>query len=145
MYVVRCVYERPKCPAPLRREVSEPSRAFRLASFFDAQAPPRDINITLPGASVQDFRDSSQSVTMRFGEELRKQAQRVQDLSIKAIDNGNVGSAPKVNIGMICSLSIPIITICALILLLVIVLALNVVFWWLPFFKVCFPLPSSNQ
>jgi uncharacterized membrane protein (DUF373 family) len=50
-----------------------------------------------------------------------------------------------VNIGMICSLSIPIITICALILLLVIVLALNVVFWWLPFFKICFPLPSSNQ
>ena len=145
MYVVRCVYERPKCPAPLRREVSEPSRAFRLASFFDAQAPPRDINITLPGASVRDFRDSSQSVTMRFGKELRKQAQRVQDLSIKAIDNGNVGSAPKVNIGMICSLSIPIITICALILLLVIVLALNVVFWWLPFFKICFPLPSSNQ
>ena len=144
-YVVRCVYERPNCPEPLRMEVSEPSRAFRLASFFDAQAPPRDINITLPGASVQDFRDSSQSVTMRFGEELRKQAQRVQDLSIKAVDNGNVGSAPKVNIGMICSLSIPIITICALILLLVIVLALNVVFWWLPFFKICFPLPSSNS
>lgn len=144
-YVVRCVYERPQCPPSKRREVSKPSRPFRMASFFDAEAPARELNITLPGASVAELRNSSQSVTMHFTKELRKQAQRVQDLSIDALEEGDVGSAPTVNIGMICSLSIPIITICALILLLIIVTLLNIVFWWLPFFKICFPLPSGEQ
>jgi len=144
VYVVRCVYERPNCPPSRRTTVSAPSRPFRLASFFDAEAPPRDINITLPGASVQDFRDSSQSVTMRFTKELRKQAQRIGDITFDKLQEGDVGPAPKVNIGMICSLSIPIITICALILLLVMVVVLNIVFWWLPFFKICFPLPTGD-
>ena len=144
VYVVRCVYERPHCPPSRRTTVSAPSRPFRLASFFDAEAPARDINITLPGASVQDFRDSSQSVTMRFTKELRKQAQRIGDITFDKLQEGTVGPAPKVNIGMICSLSIPIITICALILLLVMVVVLNIVFWWLPFFKICFPLPTGD-
>lgn len=143
-YVVRCVYDRPHCPPSRRKEVSEPSRPFRMASFFDAEAPAREMSITLPGASVAELRNSSQSVTMHFTKELRKQAQRVQDLSLDALDNGEIGSAPGVNIGMICSLSIPIITICALILLLIIVTVLNIVFWWLPFFKICFPLPTGD-
>ncbi len=143
-YVVRCVYERPHCPPSKRREVSKPSRPFRMASFFDAEAPAREMNITLPGASVAELRNSSQSVTMHFTKELRKQAQRVQDLSLDALEEGEIGSAPGVNIGMICSLSIPIITICALILLLIIVTLLNIVFWWLPFFKICFPLPTGD-
>ena len=42
---------------------------------------------------------------------------------------------------MICTLSIPIITICALILLMIIVLLLDFIFRWLPFFIICFPLP----
>ena len=40
---------------------------------------------------------------------------------------------------MICSLSIPIITICALILLMIIVSLLNIVFFWVPLFKICLP------
>ena len=43
---------------------------------------------------------------------------------------------------MICSLSIPIITICALILLMIIVSLLDVIFRWLPYFIICFPLPK---
>ena len=42
---------------------------------------------------------------------------------------------------MICSLSIPIITICALILLMIIVSILNIVFFWMPLFKICLPKP----
>ena len=44
--------------------------------------------------------------------------------------------------GMMCSMSIPIITICALIFLTIIVSLLQIIFFWLPFFKVCFPLPG---
>ena len=144
LYVVRCLYERPNCPPNRRATMSPPSRPFHLASFFDAQAPARALNITLPGASVKDFRDSSQSVTMRFTAELRNQVQRIQDITLEQLQDGESGSSPGVNIGMICSLSIPIITICALVLLIIMVALLNIVFWWLPFFKICFPLPSSD-
>ena len=47
-----------------------------------------------------------------------------------------------INIGMICSLSIPIITICALILLIIIVTLLDFIFRWLPYFVICFPVPG---
>lgn len=139
-YIIRCLYERPKCPEPLRREVSAPSSPFRMASFFDAEAPGRDINITMPGVSLKDFRDSSQSATMVFTTELSKQAGKIQ----KEASKGLGADTQPIDLGRICSLSIPIITICALVLLLVIVVVLNIVFWWLPFFKICFPLPSSD-
>ena len=42
---------------------------------------------------------------------------------------------------MICSFSIPIITICAMIVLFIFVILLNIVFFWMPFLKICFPLP----
>jgi hypothetical protein len=45
-------------------------------------------------------------------------------------------------LGMICSLSIPIVTICALILLMIIVSILDYIFRWLPYFIMCFPLPG---
>lgn len=144
-YVVRCLYERPKCPPKRRMVVSQRSRKFQLSSFFDADAPARDINIALPSSAMEDLRDSSQTVSMVFTKELRRQAERVQNVTLKKLQNGDAGDAPKVDIGMICSLSIPIITICALVLLLIMVVLLNIVFWWLPFFKICFPLPPSNQ
>jgi hypothetical protein len=43
---------------------------------------------------------------------------------------------------MICSLSIPIITICALILLIIIVTLLDLIFHWIPWFIMCFPVPG---
>jgi hypothetical protein len=43
---------------------------------------------------------------------------------------------------MICTLSIPIITICALILLMIIVNLLDIIFRWIPYLIMCFPLPG---
>jgi hypothetical protein len=64
----------------------------------------------------------------------------------KDLDIGNDGIGPcnsaSGNLGMICSLSIPIITICALILLFMIVLVLDIIFKWIPWFIICFPLPG---
>jgi hypothetical protein len=64
-----------------------------------------------------------------------------KDLSSKVpkVKNCNNGS---VDIGMICTFSIPIITICALILLMIIVLLFDFIFKWLPLFRICFPLPK---
>ena len=46
--------------------------------------------------------------------------------------------------GMFCSLSIPIVMLCALILLTIIVNLLNIFFKWIPWFFMCFPLPDID-
>ena len=62
----------------------------------------------------------------------------------KDIDVGKGGGCKGggLEIGMICSLSIPIITICALLLLIIIVTLLDFIFRWLPYFIICFPVPG---
>jgi hypothetical protein len=46
-------------------------------------------------------------------------------------------------IAFICSFSIQIIFIVAFMLLLMFVVILNIAFWWMAFFKICFPIPKS--
>jgi len=63
----------------------------------------------------------------------------------KDLDVGDMQACSKANgdslqLGMICSLSIPIITLCALILLLIMVSLLDIIFRWMPWFAVCFPI-----
>jgi hypothetical protein len=43
---------------------------------------------------------------------------------------------------MFCSLSIPIVTICALILLIIIVSLFDLFFRWLPYLFLCLPIPG---
>jgi hypothetical protein len=43
----------------------------------------------------------------------------------------------------ICGFNIPIITLCAFIILYVFLTLLNIIFFWLPFVRICFPIPRS--
>lgn len=43
----------------------------------------------------------------------------------------------------ICSFSIPLITICAFIVLSIFLSLFNLIFWWLPFLKICIPFPKK--
>ena len=63
---------------------------------------------------------------------------RVTDLQ-KALD-GDIAEGESLDLGLICSFSIPIITICALIVLMIFINLLNIVFWWMPLLKICFPI-----
>jgi hypothetical protein len=137
-FIVRCVYVRPKCPSNV---ISPPSQPFQLASYFDSDAPARRIQVALPlDTSAASFRKYDKGVSFLMSDELRNQMSRVA--SLQDLSNGNIGSAGSVTLGWICSFSIPIITICAMILLFVIVIALNLVFFWLPFFRICLPVPG---
>ncbi|MCI0519068.1 MAG: hypothetical protein L0Z70_02290, partial [Chloroflexi bacterium] len=152
-YLARCVYERPRCvitpPKPLDPQpvlihppvVSEPSPAFQLASFFDPDAPARQMRIVMPvDTSQAGLRKFPKNVSVLISDQLKRQMQRIDGIKLADLDSGDVGEEGGLDLGMICSLSIPIITICALILLMIIVSLLNIVFWWLPFFKICLPL-----
>lgn len=141
LYMIRFVYEKPACKGTVKPVVSAPSPPFQLASFFDAEAPARPIRITMPvDTTIAGLREAPKNVSFLLSDELRKQVERVQGIALGDLDEGTIGAEPSINLGMICSLSIPIITICALLLLMIIVQLLNIVFWWLPFFKICLPI-----
>jgi hypothetical protein len=138
-YAIRCVYRRPQCPPSRRDTVSEPSRPFQIAGFFDFDAPARAINIALPiDTSIKDLRKLRKNVNVLLSNQLREQMNRVTDMK-KALD-GEFGDGKSVDVGLLCSFSIPIITICALIVLMIFISLLNIVFWWLPFLRICFPI-----
>ncbi len=138
--VARCAYERPRCPADKRLRLSPPSPPFVFASLYDPDAPVRPARIPMPNdISLATLARSPKGVSLALSKELRRQMNRFSDMKFSDVDSGTDKGAPPFNFGMVCSLSIPIITICALILLMILVALLNLLFWWLPFFKICFP------
>ena len=118
-YVLHCVFERPTCRPPHAAVVSDPSDPFTLAPFFDPDAPGRPISIALPeDTSIGGLRKFSKNVQIVMPEGLRNKLQCGEhDLSF----------------------SIPIITLCATIVLMIFLVLLNMIFWWLPFLRVCKP------
>jgi hypothetical protein len=144
VYVLRCVYRRPEC-GPLQPDVvSDPTREFTIAPFYDLDAPVRPLMISLPiDTSLKDLRRFRKGVSFLISDQLRKQMSRAS--SLKDAMDGNVASGEQFSLGLICSFSIPIITIVALILMLMIVSLLNFVFGWMPYLRICFPIGLKGK
>ena len=51
----------------------------------------------------------------------------------------------ELDFGLVCSFSIPIITLCALIVLMIFVILLNLIFFWLPLLRICLPVPKVSR
>lgn len=157
-FLIRCAYVRCDC-GPLKPTLlSAPSVRFQLASFFDSDAPARPIRIALPfDTTPAGLRKHHKNAAFVMSDVLCGQVQRAKGLGFidlvlsvlpwpfhKDLDTGGMGpcKSPQASLGMICSLSLPIITICALILLMIIVSLLDLIFRWMPFFAICFPVPK---
>jgi hypothetical protein len=87
---------------------------------------------------LKTFRTIEKGVSFSISKTLRQQMDSVSNA--KNALKGEISSGQPFDLGMICSLSIPIITICAFVVLMVFLILLNMVFWWLPFFRICFPI-----
>jgi hypothetical protein len=158
-FVIRCVFERPNCvptPEPLLSDSSEP---FQLAGFFDPDAPARPIRIPLPmDTSPAGLRKFDKNTAFMVSDMLCGQVKRARGLGLgdmvrsvlpfplhKDLDVSNEPCQDDgLSFGMICSLSIPIVTICAFLLLMIIVNLLDIIFRWMPFFVLCFPVPKFS-
>lgn len=158
-FVIRCVFERPNCPPGVRPAVvSHPTQAFRLAAYFDPDAPMRPIRIPMPvDTSPAGLRKHARNTMFVLSDTLACQLEKARsitfgDLVLSVLPWPFRKSLPDVtpdgcesgafNLGMLCTLSIPIITICALILLIIIVLLLDIIFKWIPYLIFCLPLPG---
>jgi hypothetical protein len=143
VYRIRCVYRRPECGALCPDLLSEPTEDFQIAGFFDSDAPARPIRIMMPlDTKPQSLRKFNRNVGFLLSDELRKQMARVVDVQKLVKDKAVEDPDEGLNIGVICSFSLPIITIVALMLLMIMVSLLNIIFWWMPFFRICFPAPK---
>lgn len=159
-FVIRCLYERPNCGPLHPPVVSDPSRPFRLAAFFDPDAPARPIRIPMPidttPAGLRKFsKNAGFAISNIFcGQIKRMRKLTFGDLVLSVLpwpfhkdlpDPGGTGPCGKDEsntFGMVCSLSIPIVTICAFILLMIIVQLFDYFFRWIPYLFVCLPIPG---
>jgi hypothetical protein len=161
-FVIRCVFERPRCGSIDPPLVSERTEPFQLANFFDPDAPARPLRIALPiDTTPAGLRKFDKNTAFMISDTLCGQIDRMKGISLGDLirtvlpwplhkdlsvpDGGPCQDGAGLSFGMICSLSIPIITICALLLLMIIVSLLNIIFRWLPFFILCFPLPGFKS
>jgi hypothetical protein len=158
-FVIRCVFTRPECGPIDPPLLSEPTTPFQMAGFFDPDAPARPIRIALPlDTSPAGLRKFDKNTAFMISDMLCGQINRLKGLTLGDLilsvlpwplhkdlsvpDGGPCKSDSGIEVGMICSLSIPIITICALLLLMIIVSLLDIIFRWIPFFLFCFPIPK---
>jgi hypothetical protein len=142
-YVLRCVHLCRRCRPWKPAVVSEATAPFRLASFFDPDAPARPVRITLPAdTSLAALRRVKKGVGVVVSRDLRKKLSRIKGLKDGKLE---LTAGEDSQGGQICMLSIPIITIVAMVLLMMFVSLLNLVFWWLPLFKVCLPLKKGRS
>jgi len=157
-FVIRCVYERPGCEPVHGQVVSEATEPFQMAGFFDPDAPARPLRIGLPlDTTPGGLRKFDKNTAFVISDVLCGQMKRFRSLTLgdlvlsvlpwpfhQDLPTGSGGpcKAGNLSLGMICSLSIPIITICAFILLTIMVSLLDFVFRWLPYFVICFPVPG---
>ena len=147
-YAIRFVYKHPCLIAGRSIEkhlISPHSEVFRLAPYFDPDAPGRPITISLPAdTSPTALRKYARNVTIVLSNKMRDQINRFQGKKVSEIEEGDVDPGGGIGIGMICSFSIIIVFIIALVLVFMFLFMLNIVFWWKAFFKICFPIPVKK-
>ena len=137
LFIMRMVYERPTC-CPV---VSAPSGQVTFAKFFDPDAPARHIRIELPSIKPRDLRKYKRGVGLEMSPELRNMMNRVHK---GLLDGEDLAGGVSLQLGMICSFSLQIIFLVAFIVMFIFLIAFNFIFWWLPFLKICFPIPKKG-
>ena len=119
------------------------SQLFRVAAPFDPNAS-RPSMIQMP--SLSDLRGGlAKGVSMitpsdTFG--------LLNALNLKKGASEDLVAGPpgsSMGIQWICSFSLPVITLVAMIMLMIMISLLNIVFFWLPFVRICLPFPSIKK
>lgn len=134
-YHVRCYLRIDDCPGcPPRILWSPLSQSYTIRPWYEsAGAPPQQIDLP----DLSNLRDIRPDIAVKVPPEIQ---QFMDKLNLEGLMGGE---APKTSLsfGMICGFSIPIITICAFIILQIFLSLLNIIFFWLPFVKICIPYP----
>ncbi len=119
------------------------SAPFRVAAPFDPDAS-RPVLIQMPGLGDLK-RGLAKGAAMLVPPDT---ARMLDALNIEEGVGPDLAVAPPaeggLDVQMICSFSLPIITLVAMILLMIMVMILNMIFFWLPWVKICLPFPKMK-
>uniref|UniRef100_A0A832A8H8 Uncharacterized protein n=1 Tax=Desulfacinum infernum TaxID=35837 RepID=A0A832A8H8_9BACT len=140
-YVV-CVFVRLKGEngCPCRTVWSAPSEVFEIVPWYESSGHP-PVSVTLPALDKKALSRLKPNVAFTVPPSLRKTLEKL-DMN-KLLDGSHEEGTG--SFGMICGFNIPIITLCAFIVLQIFLGLLHIVFFWLPFVRLCIPFPGSGS
>ncbi len=127
------------CDCPPEIVWSPYSEEFTIAPWY-ASGPGGPVPIILPDLTPDFFKNARPNVAFSVPAKLANFLNQDPKKILKG--EGTNGSA--FTLDWICGFNIPIITICAFILLNIILSLLNIIFFWLPFVKICIPFPRKK-
>jgi hypothetical protein len=129
---------KPECGCPTRTVWSDYSEPFTIAPWYEGSgAPP--VQVPLPDATDRNLLKSLKpNVAFVVPPALNNLlAGSADDLA-----KGKGEASPTPDLQWICAFSIPIITICAFIVLNIFLSLFDLIFRWLLFIKICIPFPK---
>ena len=132
--------ESPNCPPQL--VWSNYSDPFRIAAWHESSGrvvPP----VMLPDPTDPNFLKSLKNKPNSSFAVPAGLMNAMQGASLSGLSSGSAGGGSALDLNWICGFSIPLITICAFFVLNIFLTLLNIVFFWLPFIKICIPFPAS--
>ncbi|MEL7371019.1 MAG: hypothetical protein AAFN74_19015 [Myxococcota bacterium] len=139
-YVVRAFMRidvDPKCPPVL--VWSKESSPFRIAPWHETSPAPATV-VPLPDPT-QDPSAFTPNVVFDVPAGI---ADLLKANAPDKFIEGDLKSGPGFGIGWLCALNLPIITLCAFIVLFIFLSLFNLFFWWLPFVRICLPIPKRG-
>ena len=140
-YAVRVfVRLKPECGCPAKTLWSAYSEPFVIAPWYEGSGA-APVQIPLP--DVTD-RNLLKSLKPNVAFTLPPALQNLLGGSPKDMLEGK-GSTGGLQLGWICSFSIPIITICAFIVLNIFLTLFDLIFSWMFYIKVCIPFPKKGE
>ena len=115
------------------------SEEFSIAPWYES-GPAGPVAIALPDLTPEFLKQAKPNVAFTVPAKLAN----VLNQDPKKFLEGNAGQGSSFTLDWICGFSIPIITICAFLVLNIFLSLLNLIFFWLPFVKICVPFPRKK-
>jgi hypothetical protein len=130
------VQDTPSCPP--RTIWSDPTEAFEIVPWYESSGQP-PVQVELPEINKDTLKNLKPNVAFKVPVSVQQFMDKIN------MDDLMAGKSNKSDTrwGMICGFSIPIITLCAFIFLQIFLSLLNILFFWLPFIKICIPFPKK--
>lgn len=119
---------------------SAPSPAYSVAPWYDSAGTTGPALIRLPAITRANVSKLKPNVSFAVPSNLFN---LLNCNSPTDLINGNGKDCGGIGLGWICGFNIPIITLCAFIVLNIFLSLFNIIFFWLPFLKICFPIPTA--
>ena len=136
---IRMKPEHEGCPG--RLIWSDYSAPFTIAPWFESSGAPVPV---IPLPDLMD-REQLKKVKPNVAFALPPKLAKLLQANAKDLRDGKGDGGDGLGLGWICSFSLPIITLCAFIVLSIFLSLFNLIFFWLPFLKICIPIPKAKE